>query len=145
LPSLAGSPIASYVVRSTVRGVGWTELRQRTLAFGLGVALTLAGLWTAGVVLVLGGVATQPPDPLAPDYGDPCCPVPNTWMEVSGWSVLALVAAAVDAGLLMLGGTLLLFAFRGRWPRRRVALVALAVVPMVAGLILFGLLADATV
>jgi hypothetical protein len=123
--------------------VGWIELRQRALAFGLAVGLTLGGLWAAAVVLVFGGIAAQLPDPQAPDYGDPCCPVPDTWAEVAGWSVLALVAAVLAAGVLVLGGMLLYFAFRRRWPPRRVALVALTVVPAGAGLILLGLVADA--
>jgi hypothetical protein len=52
-------------------------------------------------------------------------------------------AAALDAGVLVLGGTLPYFAFRRRWLPQRVALLALAVVPAGAGLILLGLIADA--
>ena len=113
-------------------------MRQRTLAFGLGAGLTLAGVWGGAVVLVLAGIAAQPPDPLAIDYGDPCCPVPDTWGEVAGWSLLALVVAVLDAALLVLGGALVRFALRRRRPTRRAALLPLAAAPLVAAVILIG-------
>jgi hypothetical protein len=125
-----------------VPDVGWTALRRRALAFGLGVVFTLGGLWAAAAILILGGSAAQLPDARATDYGDPCCPAPDSWLEVAGWSGLALVLAVLDAGVLVLGGTLLFFAVRGRRPLARVALMPLGVAPAGAVLILLGLLAD---
>jgi hypothetical protein len=126
-----------------VPDVAWTALRQRALAFGLGVVLTVGGLWGAAAVLILGASAAQLPDSRATDFGDPCCPAPDTWVDVAEWSGLALVLAVLDAVLMVLGGALLFFAVRGRRPRPRVARVPLVVAPAGAALILLGLLADA--
>jgi hypothetical protein len=86
-----------------VPGVGWTPLRQRALAFGLGVVLTVGGLWAAAAVLILGGSAAQLPDSRATDFGDPCCPVPDTWIDVAEWSVLAPVLAVLAAAFILVG------------------------------------------
>lgn len=101
--------------------MSWTAIRQRLLAFGLGTGLVLAGLWGSFIVLILGAIGAQPPDPRAPDFGDPCCPVPDTWLGVAGWLSLALVAAAADTAVLTLGAAFLFFAVRHRWPSRRIA------------------------
>jgi hypothetical protein len=121
-----------------VNPVSWTELRQRALTLGLGTMLTAAGVWGALWVLMFVGIAAQPPDASVVD-GDPCCPVPDSWTQVAGWSLLALCSVAVDAAALVLAGAFLSFAVRGRWPTGQILRVPLAAVAAGAGLIVLGL------
>ena len=88
--SMAGLPIAFARCVHTVGSMNWTALRQRGLALGLGIGLTLVALWAAGVVLIAVWSAAHFPDRLATD-GDPCCPVPDSWRDVAVWSVAAVL------------------------------------------------------
>ena len=111
--------------------------RRRALTLGLGVVVTAVGLWGVAWTLLLVGIVAQPPDAQAID-GDPCCPVPDSWSQLAGWSVLALVVVALDAGALVLGGAFLSFALRGRWPGHWIARVPVASVAAGVGLIALG-------
>src|SRR4029453_18358019 len=99
--------------------MSWTEVRQRSLALGLGTGLTVSGLWAAGLVLIAVGTAAQLPDPLAMD-GDPCCPGPDSWVDVAIWSLSAVLLSALDAGVILGGVACLSFGVRHRSPSRRI-------------------------
>jgi hypothetical protein len=93
------------------------------------------GVW----VLLVAGMAGHRPDPRVAD-GDPCCAHPDTWGDVSSWTVAALGGAAGIGLLLIPAVGLGSYALRGRSPGP----FALALVPVAAaaatGLLIGGAL-----
>jgi hypothetical protein len=90
----------------------------RVVAVLGGAALLVFAAWGALFVLLVGATAAQAPDPFVAN-GGPCCGHPDTWGEVTagvGWTLGYVV---VDALLVCLGIALVVWAARGRWPRRR--------------------------
>ena len=140
--AVAGLPICVASVAEYGHLMSSTEVRQRGLALGLGAGLTVSALWGAAVVLIVVGSAAHVPDRLAVD-GDPCCPIPDDWADVTVWSVTGVLLAAIDAAVLAGGLACLYFGLSHRSPSRRIALVAPAAAAVSGGAIVLAHVAQA--
>lgn len=96
-------------------------LRGPALLAGTGILLV--AVWGVFIVLLVGGMTAQAPDPFIAD-GDPCCGHPDTWGEVRWGIVWTLAYAIADALLFSLAVALVRWGWVGRWPRlKRLALL----------------------
>ena len=98
---------------------GWL----RALALLAAIAILLFAAWGVLFIMLVGGMSAQAPDPFIAS-GDPCCGHPDTWGEVAWGVAWTLACIVIDALLVCVAVSLIVWAARGRWPRlKRLALL----------------------
>ena len=92
-----------------------TELPRRAFAFVASPIAAAAGLWLLMPAFISTSLLRAPnPDPALD--GEPCCPYPDTWIDVALGGALVIALVLIAVGLIALAIALGGVAFTGKPP-----------------------------